>query len=58
MGDSPSSMKFDFLSHPSDVVLSVMERAQSPWVRRPAIISIHGVIIAARCSKRLLDARN
>ena len=58
MGSSSSSMKFDFHSQPSEVVLSVIESAQSPFLSRPAMISIHGVIIAARCSRRLVDARN
>ncbi len=51
-------MKFDFRSQPSEVVLSVIESAQSPFVIRPAMISPHGVIIAARCSRRLFDAQN
>jgi hypothetical protein len=31
MGSLPSSMKFDFLGQPSEVVLSVIESAQSPF---------------------------
>ena len=58
MGSSMSSMKFDFRSQPSEVVLSVIESAQSPFAIRPAIMSIHGVIIAVRCSRRLFDAQN
>ena len=58
MGSSPSSMKFDFRSQPSEVVLSVIESAQSPFLSHPAMMSIHGVIIAARCTWRLFDARN
>jgi hypothetical protein len=58
MGSSPSSMKFYFHSQPSEVVLLVIESAQSPFFSRPAMISIHGVIIAVRCSRRLFDAQN
>ena len=58
VGSSPSSMKFDFLSQPSEVVLLVIKSAQLPFLSRPVIISIHGVIIAARCSRRLFDTRN
>jgi hypothetical protein len=39
-------------------VLSVIESAQSPFVIRPAMISTHGVIIAARCLRRLFEAQN
>ncbi len=52
----PSSVKLDFLSHPSAVVLLVIKRTQSCWWRRPARMSTHGETIAARCSSRLLDA--
>jgi len=58
MGSLPSLMKFDCLSQPSEVVLSVIESVQSPFVSRPAMMSIHGVIIAVRCSRRLFDVRN
>ncbi len=34
----------------SDVVLSVMDSAQSPGCSRSLMISIQGVMIAARCS--------
>jgi hypothetical protein len=54
---SLSSLKFDFLSHPSAVVLSVIDKTQSWLFRRPARMSTHGEIIAARCSSRLFDAR-
>jgi hypothetical protein len=47
-----------FFYQPSNVVLLVMERAQLPRVRQPAMISTHGVMIAAMCSSRLLDAQN
>jgi hypothetical protein len=57
--DSPPSMKLVFLSHdPSDVVLSVIESVQSPRFSRPAMILIHGVMIAAICSSKLFEARN
>jgi len=58
MGLSPSSLKLDFLSHPSAVVLSVIDKTQSWLFRRPAMMSTHGEIIAARCSSKLFDARN
>mgnify|MGYP001764559211 CR=1 FL=1 len=48
----------DFRIHPALVVLSVIDSAQSPLVNLPASISTHGVITAARCSRRLLEARN
>jgi hypothetical protein len=56
MSSSEVSRKFVFRSQPSDVVLSVMESTQSPSVSRPAMMSIQGVMIAARCSNRLFDA--
>ncbi len=53
-------MKLVFWSHALDVVvvLSVMDKAQSPWESLSARMSIHGVIIASRCSSRLFEARN
>ena len=46
-----------FFSHPVEVVLSVIDRAQSPGHRRFDIKSIHGVMMEAMNSRRLLDAR-
>ena len=56
MGLSPSLEKFDFFSHPSTVVLSVIKRMQSWGLRQPAMMSTQGEIIAARCSSRLFEA--
>ena len=55
---SVSSLKFDLRNQPSLFVLSVIDKVQSPFFSRPAIMSVHGVITAARFSKRLFDARN
>ena len=55
MGFVPFSKKFVFFSHPTEVVLSVIDRAQSPGRRRFDIKSIHGVMEAMN-SRRLLDA--
>ena len=57
-GSSPTLLKFDLCIHPSAVVLSVINKAQSPHFRRPASKPIQGVIIAARYSSRLLVAWN
>ena len=57
VSSSEVSRKFVFLSHPSDVVLSVMDRTQSLSVSLPTMRSIQGVITDARCSSRLFDAR-
>jgi hypothetical protein len=51
-----SSRKFVLRSHPADVVLSVIERAQSPRCRRPANKSTHGEMIKATYFRKLLDA--
>jgi hypothetical protein len=51
-GSSFGLTKLDFRIHPSAVVLSVMLRAQSLAVRRPLMMSIQGVIIAARNSSK------
>ena len=57
MGSLPSSMKIDFRRQPSEVVLSVIESAQSPFLSRSAMILIHRVIIIVGCSRRLFDVR-
>jgi hypothetical protein len=56
MGSSPSSLKFVFLAQPSDVVLSVIDKAQSSNRRRFSKMSIQGVMIEAICSSRLFEA--
>jgi hypothetical protein len=58
MGSSSFSWKFVFHNHPSLVLLSVMDSAQSPSCKRFAMMSTQGVITAARCSSKLLDAQN
>jgi hypothetical protein len=58
IGSMLGSLKFDFRIQPSAVVLSVIESAQSPLLRRPSMMSIHGVITAAKNSSKLFDARN
>ncbi len=54
----PSLLKFNFLSQPSVVVLSVIDKTQSWEFNYPARMSIQGKMIAARCSSRLFDALN
>ncbi len=56
MGLSPSLEKLGFFSHPSAVVLSVIDRTQSWGLRRPVIMSTQGDMTAARCSSRLFEA--
>eukprot|EP00957_Ditylum_brightwellii_P032618 2472008-Ditylum_brightwellii.AAC.1 len=51
-------LKLSLFSHPSEVELSVIDREQSPLFSLPAITSIHGVIIAAMCSRRLFNTWN
>ncbi len=53
-----SSRKLVLRSHPANVVLSVIKRAQSPQLKRPANKSTHGKMIDAIYSSRLFDARN
>jgi hypothetical protein len=48
--------KFDYFSHPSAVVLSVIDRTQSWGSRRPAMMSTQGDMTAVRCSSRLFDS--
>ena len=56
MANAP--LKFDLRIHHSAVVLSVINKAQSPHSRRPESKSIQGVIVAARYSSELLVAQN
>jgi hypothetical protein len=58
IGSSPSLMKFVFFNQASDIVLSVIDRARLPSLSMPMSMSTQGVIIAAKCSNRLFDARN
>ena len=53
---SPCSLKFVLRIHPADVVLSVIDSAQSPLFKRFARMSIHGLIIDAMNSSRLFEA--
>ena len=53
-----SSLKFVFFNHPAEVVLSVIDSAQSPALRRFAIRSTQGVMIDAMNSRKLFDALN
>ena len=46
-----------FFSQPAEVVLSVINRVQSPGHRCFDIKSIHGVMMEAMNSRRLLDAQ-
>jgi hypothetical protein len=57
-GSLLTSLKFDLHIHPSAVVLSVINKAQSPRSRWLASNSIQGVIIAVRYSSRLLVDQN
>ena len=52
------SMKFDFLSQPLVVVLSVMERMHVKGGHVPSSISIQGPIMDARCSSMFSVAQN
>jgi hypothetical protein len=56
IGSVASSEKFVHFSHPAEVVLSLINKTQSPGWRRFAIISIHGVMIEAMNLRRLLDS--
>jgi hypothetical protein len=58
MGSSSSLLKFVFLSQPYKVVLLVIESEQFSNFRLPLMMSTQCVIMAARCSRRLFDARN
>ena len=49
--------EINFCIQPSAVVLSVIDNTQSPELRRPLAMLIHGVTIAANNSNRLFDAR-
>ena len=51
-----NSRKLVLLSHPADVELSVIERAQSPQFRRPASMSIQGEMMDAMYLSKLFDA--
>ena len=48
--------KLVFFIHPAEVVLSVIDSAQSPGRNLLLIKSIHGVIIEAMNSRRLFEA--
>jgi len=56
IGSTVSSLKFVFRIQPADVVLSVIDSAQSPLFKRPARISIDGLIIDSMNSSRLFKA--
>ena len=56
IGSDPSSRKFVFFNQPAEVVLSVIDRAQSPGRRRFEIRSIQGVTIDTMNSRRLFEA--
>ena len=58
VGSSLSSLKFVLWDQLSEVELSVINREQSPGWSLLAMISIHGVMIDAICSNRLLEALN
>ena len=51
-----NSQKLVLRSHPADVELSVIKRAQSPQSRRPASMSIQGEMMDAMYSSKLFDA--
>ncbi len=58
MRSLPSSKKFVIWSYPSNVVLSPIEREQSPSLSWPVRMTIDGDINAMMCLSRLFDARN
>jgi hypothetical protein len=45
-------------SHPSEVVLSVIDNVQAPACKQPQIMSTQGVMMATMCSRRLFVAQN
>jgi len=51
-------LKFVFFNHPADVVLSVIDSAQSPAFSRFVIRSTQGVTMDAMNSRKLFDALN
>jgi hypothetical protein len=51
-------LKFVLRSHPSEVVLSVIDNAQLLECKQPQIMSTQGVMIAAMCSRRLFVTQN
>lgn len=51
-----SSLNFVFRIQPADVVLSVIDSAQSPFDKRSASISIQGLVIDAMNLSKLFDA--
>lgn len=55
---SMESLKFDFLSQPAEVVLSVIDKMQCIFGRDDSIISIHGPMTEARCSNMFRVALN
>jgi hypothetical protein len=55
---SPSLLKFDFLSQPSSVVLSVINTMQSWYFHHLARMSTQGKMIAVRFPSKLFDALN
>ena len=55
--DSLNFLKLERLIQLVDVVLSVMESAQSPMERRFVNMSTHGVIIDTMSWSKLLDAQ-
>ncbi len=58
LGSSPMiSRKLVLRSHPANVELSVIERAQSPQLMQPANMSTHGELMDTMYSRRLLDAQ-
>ena len=53
-----NSLKLDFGIHLAGFVLSPMEREQSPLFSLPTIMSTHGEMMVAKCSKRFTEALN
>ncbi len=51
-------IKFVLQIQPADVVLSVMDKPQSPFVNHPSKMSIQGMMIDAMNSSRLFVALN
>jgi hypothetical protein len=56
-GFIPASKKIVVFSQLAEVVLLVIDKAQSPGLRHFDIVSIQGVMMEAINSRRLLDAR-
>ena len=58
IGSLQSSLKFVRADYPSEVELSTIDSAQSPFTSLPLIMSTYGVMMEVMGSSRLVDALN